>query len=122
VPHAFGERNVPAVLQQLAAQALQRKSAYLRGEVVERSNPIFSGGRFHAFYAAIPVILPDDFRIYTSDNGEQAVFVWMVPITKLEAAYVRTKGWSSFEALLEAQNADLVDLQRPDFTQMAMKN
>src|SRR5215471_1203614 len=122
VPDSFGERNVPAVLQQLGSNALERKSAYLAGEVVELGNPIFSGLPFYAFYTAIPVVLPEQFRSYAFEDGERMVFAWMVPITKLEAAYVRRQGWSRFEALLEGQKADLVDLNRPDYTQIAIMN
>lgn len=119
VPDSFEHRNIPAVLQQLASDVLKRESAYLRGEVVERNNPIFSGKPFHAFYAAIPIILPEKFGTFLFGGGDQAVFVWMVPITKLEASYVRSKGWSKFEALMEGHKADLVDLDRPDYSQIA---
>ncbi len=122
VPESFGERNIPALLQQLGSDALKRGSAYLAGEVIERSGPIFSGKPFQAFYTAIPIILPEEFRGYTFDDGSQMVFAWMAPITMLEAAYVRSKGWSKFEQLLEARNADLVDLDRPDYTQIAVMN
>src|SRR6266568_8796130 len=89
-PESFGERNIPALLQQLGSDALKRESAYLCREVIERSNPIFSGKPFCAFYTAIPVILPKEFRTYTDSNGDEIVFAWMVPITKLEASYVRS--------------------------------
>lgn len=122
VPESFGERNIPALLQQLGLNALKNHYAYLAGEVIERGNPIFSGKPFYAFYTAIPVILPEAFRGYTFDDGDEMVFAWMVPITNLEAAFVRTRGWGIFEQLLEARNADLVDLDRPDYTQIAAKN
>jgi len=122
VPESFGERNVPALVQQLGLEVLKRESAYLAGEVIERYNPIFSGKPFYAYYTAIPIILPEEFRTYTFDDGDQMVFAWMVPITKLEAAYARSKGWDKFETLLEGKNADLVDLDRPDYTQTAARN
>lgn len=120
VPDSFGDRNIPAVLQQLASDALKKGSPYLRGEVIERGNPIFSGKPFYGFYTAIPVILPEESRGYKFGDGDQMVFAWMVPITKLEGAYLRSKGWSKFEALLEARNADLVDLDRPDYAATAV--
>ena len=46
VPEAFGDRNVPVVLQQLASAALVHRSPYLCGEVIERRNHQ-SGGSFH---------------------------------------------------------------------------
>jgi succinate dehydrogenase flavin-adding protein (antitoxin of CptAB toxin-antitoxin module) len=36
-----------------------------------------------------------------------------VPISTEEADIVRTHGWSEFEDLLEAQDPDLFDLNRP---------
>ena len=122
VPESVGERNIPALLQQLGSNALKRGSAYLAGEVIERGNRVFPGKSFYGFYTAIPVILPEEFRGYRFDDGDEMVFAWMAPITTLEAAYVRSKGWSKFEQLLEARNADLVDLDRPDYTQIAVRN
>lgn len=75
-----------------------------------------------AFYTSIPITLPEEFRTYTFDHGDQMIFAWMIPITKPEAAYVRSKGWEKFERLLEAQNADLVDLDRLDYTRVAVNN
>ena len=86
---------------------------------MEGSTAIFAKRQFYAFYVTVPVILPRESWSYTFDDGEQAIFAWLVPITKLEAAYVRNKGWDKFESLLEAKNADLVDLDRPDYAQRA---
>src|SRR4051794_13670074 len=59
VPESFGRRNIPPVLQQLGSTAIDRGFAFLRGEVVERSNPIVSGKPFYGFYTSIPITLPE---------------------------------------------------------------
>ena len=111
-PTSFGNRNIPALLQQLGLDALKRNTGYVRGEVVEREGLLFKGAPFSAFYVAPPNILPDEFAVYTPDPGHRIVFAWMVPITKAEAQFVRAHGWNKFEDALEAEGADMVDFDR----------
>jgi hypothetical protein len=114
-PESFGNRNIPALLQQLGLGALKRKSAYLRGEVIEGASAIFKERSFSAFYAAIPNIISQDFSVYRDEQGVEVVFVWMVPIMPAEAKFTRAHGWSKFEDLLQSQNADMVDFDRQSF-------
>jgi suppressor of fused protein SUFU len=104
--------NVPAVLQQLAAASLHHESPYLRGEIIERSNPMFRGKNFVAFYAAAPFLLPDEFGVVTGKTEDDVVLVWMIPITADEAAFVREFGWREFENLIQARQVDLSSLNR----------
>ena len=39
-------------------------------------------------------------------------FLWLVPIHRVEAKFVRRFGWQQFEDLLEKQDPDLLDLHR----------
>ena len=60
-----------------------------------------------ALYSAIPVYLPDDFAQF-----DDVVLVWLVPISRAEAAFVTANGWSAFEDLLSETDPDLVDVDR----------
>ena len=111
-PESFGERNIPAVLQQLGSAGLTHRSAFLCGEFIERENAIFGDLPFYGFVAAIPVTLPDEFSTYTAKDGRQIIFAWMVPVTKAEAAIVRKEGWGKLEDMFVAQETDLVALDR----------
>lgn len=106
------DQNIPAVLQQLGNAALDRKAAFLCGEIVERNKPVFRNRPFYAFVAAVPVPLPDDSSVYTDENGSDIVFAWMVPITKTEADFVRRESWDKLENILIDQGTDLLDINR----------
>ena len=112
LPESCEDQNIPAVLQQPGSAALTHESAFLCGEIIERSNPVFRNRPFYAFVAAVPVLLPDDFSVYTDENGNDIVFAWMVPITKTEADFVRREGWDKLENILIDQGADLLDIDR----------
>lgn len=117
VPSIFPDSNIPALLQQLGSFAIQRNSAYLRGEVVggTESGAIFKDKPFTAFYVATPNALPEQFATYPCKDGQSLVFAWLIPITTSEAHFVRTHGWEKFEDLLADRNADMVDLRRSSY-------
>lgn len=109
---AFGPRNLPGVLQQVGLDALANGRAYVRGEVLGPRGVLIPETRFEALYVAIPVWLSDEFHAFKPSAGEPVIFVWLVPITATEAAYVRSHGWDAFEDRLVEQDPDLLDLQR----------
>ncbi len=49
-PPGFGDRNIPALLQSIAAEALGLKRAYLRGEIIGPQGRLFDGLPFTSFY------------------------------------------------------------------------
>jgi hypothetical protein len=104
--------NIPAILQQVALERIRTKEAILRGEVLGPRGSLFPIGGMSALYAAIPVYFPQDIQTVTVAIGQQAVFVWLMPIHATEAAYVETHGWRAFEELLEREDPDLRDLAR----------
>lgn len=100
--------NLPALLHQVAAEAVSRGRAHLRGEIIGPRNPVFAGTELTTLYVAIPVYFPDEFN---SVNG--VVFAWLVPITTKEAAFVSVEGWRKLEDILVRDNPDLLDFHRP---------
>jgi hypothetical protein len=111
-PEGFGDQNIPAVLQNVAAEAIGLDRAYLRGEVIGPRGSLFDGLPFTAFYVTLPVYLPDSFQQFQGDEGHTVVFGWLVPITASELQFVAAHGWEKFEDLLEQRNPDLVDYAR----------
>ena len=61
-PEKFGPQNIPAILQQVASEAIRARRAFLRGDVVGPRGTLFADRRFESLYVAIPVCLPEAFR------------------------------------------------------------
>jgi hypothetical protein len=99
--------NLGPVLQQVAAEAVDRGYAYLRGNVIGPRGQLFPGTSFTAMYVANPVYFPEEFAAH-----DQVAFAWLVPITTEEANFVATKGWPKFEDVLIRENPDLLDMHR----------
>jgi hypothetical protein len=104
--------EVPQLLAGLGLEARQSQRALARGEVIGPGGALFPETSMEALYCSLPSYLPDEFwGMYDTDPG--TLFMWLIPIHASEAAYVREKGWSSFEDLLVQQDPDLMDLRRP---------
>ena len=64
-----------------------------------------------ALYAAIPLYFSDEFASFREGDRE-VVMVWLVPVSRTEAEFVRTHGWGRFEDELTRTNPDLLDVHR----------
>ncbi|MGE0398268.1 MAG: suppressor of fused domain protein [Kofleriaceae bacterium] len=106
-----GPRNLPAILQQLATEALSNDAALVLGDVIGPRGELRTGATVSALYTALPVYLPDSFHVCRS-TPEPVVFGWMVPITDAEAVFARTRGRDAFESLLESVDPDLLHTSR----------
>jgi hypothetical protein len=67
---AFGYKNIPALLQQVAGEALARRCPYLRGDLVGPRGPLFPGSRLEALYIACPAYFPDSFATFDLPDGK----------------------------------------------------
>lgn len=105
--------RVPAILQQIGLEAIQRGKAYLRGDVIGPRGALFGKGLLEAVYVTMPVYYPESLNTYIGPDGDATIIAWLVPITKAEAEYVHTHGWSDFEDLLQRDDPDLLDFARP---------
>jgi len=103
--------NSLSVLADVCDQVLPDHSAPARGTVFGPRGRFFEGSEMEALYCASPVYFPDDLCKF-GGFSEPFVPVWLVPITKLEAHYVGTNGWNSFEELLARVDPNLLDLRR----------
>jgi hypothetical protein len=104
--------NLPALLHQVAMEAYEKNSAYLRGQVLGPRGTLVAGTALEALYVAMPVYFPDAFHVYERVGAEPIVLVWLVPITASEAHFAKERGYDAFEDLLVERDPDLRDLGR----------
>jgi Suppressor of fused protein (SUFU) len=113
VPKTFGTRNIPPLLQQLGAIALERNRPFFEGDVMLGKNPVFIEWPFRGFFASHPCVIEDDgFAACTREDGQPIHFVWMAPLYESEIEFVRRQGLSRLEDLFIQRRIDLVDLNR----------
>ena len=111
-PTSLGARNIPAVLQQIGNETINRGLAYLRGDVIGPRGCLFEGAAFQAIYVTMPVYFPEALKTFQGEEGCEIVIAWLVPITQSEAFYIRNHGWEKFESLLEREDPNLFDFDR----------
>lgn len=102
---------VVSFLMSMCEAILQRGRAVLRGEVIPLSFELAKKIGFEYAYCAIPVFFEDNFDSYDK-TSPPTVMVWLLPIYKSEAEFIKEKGWETFEDLLEEKDPDLCSLGR----------
>ncbi|WP_197340995.1 suppressor of fused domain protein [Ralstonia solanacearum] len=103
--------QVASFLFTFASFVRSRQRALLRGDVIGPSVPLISGVAENALYASDPVIFPEGVGAY-SMSFPPTVMVWLIPLIGSDSMLVKEVGWGRFEDLLEAENPDLLDLNR----------
>jgi hypothetical protein len=112
IPETMRNGPAPGILQQIGQDAIASEQALLRGDVIGPRGPLFSAdSHMEAFYASIPVYFPDGFATLRDDDRD-VVMVWLVPISRGEAQFVRAHGWNRFEDELVRADPNLIDLRR----------
>jgi len=106
--------TLPAILQGVGLELLATGRALLRGEVVGPRGPLWGHSKLQALYASSPVYLDDGFASCDLGDGTKCAFVWLMPITTNESAFVTTHGWEAFEDILATENPDLLVSDRDD--------
>ncbi|PSL41050.1 suppressor of fused protein SUFU [Planomicrobium soli] len=108
----FGVENIPGILMQVADRLLASKHLMLRGNVIGPAGPLFESSKLEALYVTSPVYFNEEFYVFQQSSEKEVIMVWLVPITKNEAAYITEFGWEQFEELLEIVDPDLTDFHR----------
>lgn len=103
---------LPGILLQVVAEAMGQKKAWLPGDVIGPRGPLLPGAEAQALYVSAPSYLPDAFHMWRGPNGERVGVLWLVPITRAEAAFVRKHGSAAFEEVLVAEQPDLLNVMR----------
>jgi hypothetical protein len=111
VPAPLAEGPVPALLQQVAGEAIASGHAYVRGDVIGPRGALFDGSSLEALYVCAPMYFPENFAVYSGPEGD-IVIAWLIPISSHEAAFVKRVGWHAFEDCLISEDPDLIDVWR----------
>jgi hypothetical protein len=98
-------------LASLAEDFLERHTPIPNGQVIGWHKGVLEP-RFSAVFCTSARCFPETFEQIEGDPP--TVFVWLIPITGVEATYCRTHGHQAFDDLLLAENPDLLDLDRPE--------
>ena len=103
---------IPRLLDQVGSEFVQSGFAPLRGDVIGPRGRMADEYEMTSLYSSIPIYLPEEFSSCELPNGEQIVFIWMIPIYDREAELVKDRGWRFFEQELERLDPDLLDMRR----------
>lgn len=103
---------VPSILQQVGRNILKAGRMPLRGEVIGLPELLTFKTELTGLYVSAPGCLPDSFAVCQDDRLGEIVFIWLIPITSAEVAFVHREGWDAFETVLETQDPDLADFGR----------
>jgi hypothetical protein len=95
----------------IARELDERHRPLLRGQLIGPRGSVLPETCIEAFIAMNPWYWDDEFSYF--DGVDPPVYVvWLIPITRSEAEYVRRQGIGAFESLIEEQDPDLLDLYR----------
>ncbi|WP_080712499.1 suppressor of fused domain protein [Pseudomonas brassicacearum] len=107
----FSAEAIASFMLSFCDYILACNKALLRGDVVGPSAPLIPGVAVNSVYASIPVVFDEVFSVYKK-SSPHTVMVWLIPLLKEEADFVKAIGWSEFEDVLERANPDLMELNR----------
>lgn len=107
-----GSLNPAPLMVTVAEDLIASGRSLVKGQVLGPSGPLLEGTELEALYCAAPVYFPDEFAVMR-DVRPPVVIVWLVPISRSEAAFVRDRGWDAFEDLLLERDPNLLDWGRP---------
>ena len=105
------DKDVASILLWIAERCVDSGDAILRGQIIDLGAALAEGGEITALYATNPSVFDD--RLLAIDSEQPPlVFVWLIPVTTREAAFVRERGWRAFEAALEEEDPDIWNMER----------
>lgn len=111
-PKGEEPENIPALLVDLAEEAIKAGYAFVRGDVIGPRGTLFEGYEFTALYVSLPFCLSDSFAVVELEPGANVRFAWLVPISSAEAEFVKSHGWNRFEEIMETKEVDVLPLER----------
>jgi hypothetical protein len=108
----YESSKIASFLLTFGQYVVSGKRSPLRGDVIGPEKPLIPGVRSDSIYCALPVMFNPGLATF-SESSPPTVFIWLMPITNLEADFVRTKGWNAFEDCFVRNQPDFWDLDRP---------
>lgn len=105
-----------AILFDLVAERRARNAFFERGEAVGPRGSVVGSATAQGFIAFDPLFLPDAFATLRLHSGADLRFVWLVPSTERELAFVRANGVERWVDAMDAvaDEVDLFDMFRAD--------
>jgi hypothetical protein len=96
----------------IGTQVLQSHHPLSRGDILGPAGSLLPGLAMEALYVCPPTYFDNDFsRILISDDLDIHI-LWLIPLHRTEVAWVKKRGFSDFESLLEEKDPDLLDWAR----------
>ena len=102
---------ISRIMRTVTREVVKTGHTLLGGQIIGPAGRLFPNFRFEALYVTGPAYFPDEFSRCIED-GYSVDIVWLIPIYKTEAVYVRDNGWEAFEDQLVTVDPDLLDLRR----------
>jgi Suppressor of fused protein (SUFU) len=103
--------SLVSVLDVIARELDERHRPLLRGQLIGPRGSVLPESCLEAFIAMNPWYWDDEFS-YFGGVDPPIYVVWLIPITRREAEYVMHQGIDAFEAMIDDQDPDLLDLHR----------
>lgn len=107
----YSSEEIASFLISFCDYILGSGNALLRGDIIGPSAPLIKNVKVNSLYASIPAIFDESFSTYRLSSPD-TVIVWLLPLLKEEALFVKAYNWSRFEDILEGKNPDLMNLNR----------
>lgn len=104
-------QSLVSVLDVIARELDERHCPLLRGQLIGPRGSVLPESCLEAFIAMNPWYWDDEFS-YFEGVAPPVHIVWLIPITRAEAEYIRYQGIDAFEAVIGDQDPDLLDLYR----------
>lgn len=112
VPKEHEVTYAPSILDDVIIAMKNKGEAFLRGDIIGPKGILFNNTDKTALYVAPPMCLDENLNGFTIE-GDEVVFVWLVPISTQECEFIARMGWESFEDALEENEVDVLDFDRP---------
>jgi hypothetical protein len=88
----------------------------LSGEIIHLNREVFKGYPFEKLLCFQPIYTNPNFSpIVLTDNKEVVFLIWLIPITKEEAAKIANLDYESFAELFYDHEPNVFDLERLEF-------
>lgn len=104
--------NPASILADICDVIFPAHSAPPRGNVFGPGGRFFPASEMEALYCSLPSCFPEGLQDFDR-FPEPFLPIWLIPITRREARFVRERGWQAFEDLIDEADPDLLNLMRP---------
>ena len=111
IPQEYKFSHIPSIFEDVVNIMDSEGNAFSRGDIIGPKGELFKGYRFTSLYVAPSFVLPDFSNEFLIE-GNEVIFIWLVPITTSECEFVKNQGWEMFENRLEEDDVDAVDIER----------